>query len=237
MEGVFIDPRTKLFVLAVLSTMMINADSEGIYLYLKSIMAALPCLLLLSCGRSRAALLYILVFALSWAAVEYLLPYTSGLGAILTGFIASMGSRWLPGAMMGYYFLASTQANEFVAGMERMRVSQKIVIPCSVMFRFFPTVLEESRAIHDAMRIRGIGGIRRLVTNPLAMLEYRLVPLMTSVVTIGNDLSAAAMTRGLGCGKKRTSIARTGFGAVDALLFMIGGLMLAAFILERGGRL
>ena len=34
--------------------------------------------------------------------------------------------------------------------------------------------------------------------NPFLMLEYRLVPLMVSVVKIGDELSAAALTRGLG---------------------------------------
>ena len=34
--------------------------------------------------------------------------------------------------------------------------------------------------------------------NPFLMVEYRLVPLMVSVVKIGDELSAAALTRGLG---------------------------------------
>ncbi len=44
------------------------------------------------------------------------------------------------------------------------------------------------------MKMRGIrfGG-----KNPFLMLEYRLVPLMVSVVKIGDELSAAALTRGL----------------------------------------
>ena len=44
-----------------------------------------------------------------------------------------------------------------MAAMERLRLPQKITIPLSVMFRFFPTVVEEYGAIGDAMRMRGIG--------------------------------------------------------------------------------
>ena len=51
------------------------------------------------------------------------------------------------------------------------------------------------------MRMRGIriGG-----KHPGRMLEYRLVPLMISIVKIVDELSADALTRGLGAPGKRT---------------------------------
>ena len=76
------------------------------------------------------------------------------------------------------------------------------------MFRFFPTVGEEASSISDAMRMRGIsfGG-----NHPGKMLEYRLIPLMTCSVKIGDELSAAALTRGLGADVKRTNICKMDF--------------------------
>jgi energy-coupling factor transport system permease protein len=95
------------------------------------------------------------------------------------------------------------------------------------MFRFFPTVGEEYAAINDAMRMRGVtfaGG------NPAAMLEYRLVPMMICCVKIGEELSAAALTRGLGAPVRRTNIGKIGFHIQDmaALLLCLAGL--AAFL-------
>ena len=69
--------------------------------------------------------------------------------------------------------------------------------------------------------------------NPQAVLEYRIVPLMMSVVTIGNDLSAAALTRGLGNGKKRTSICKIGFHWKDFALMIIVTAALLVFLLFR----
>ncbi len=43
--------------------------------------------------------------------------------------------------------------------------------PTSIMFRFFPTILEEYRDIRTAMQMRGLSGLR----NPIALLEYRFV--------------------------------------------------------------
>lgn len=42
--------------------------------------------------------------------------------------------------------------------------------------------------------MRGITTLR----SPMKMLEYRVVPLMISIAKIGEELSAAALTRGLG---------------------------------------
>ena len=98
------------------------------------------------------------------------------------------------------------------------------------MFRFFPTVREEYGAIGDAMRMRGIrfgGG------KAGAMLEYRLVPLMMSCVKIGEELSAAALTRGLGAPVPRTNICRIGFRLADILAIVLCVGSLAAFVLNK----
>ena len=58
--------------------------------------------------------------------------------------------------------LSSTSVSEFISAMERMHVTEKITIPLSVIFRFFPTISEEYKAIRDAMKMRGIcaGGLQ-----------------------------------------------------------------------------
>ena len=81
----------------------------------------------------------------------------------------------------------------------------------------FPTVKEEYTAIRDAMKMRGITTFR----NPMKMLEYRIVPLMMSIAKIGEELSAAALTRGLGAPQKRTNICKIGFGPLDIFFFLL----------------
>ena len=86
------------------------------------------------------------------------------------------------------------------------------------MFRFFPTVLEEGTSINAAMKMRGIrlgGG------KALGMLEYRLIPMISCSVKIGEELSAAALTRGLGAPSKRTNVCRIGFHFFDFVLLIL----------------
>lgn len=218
---VFIDPRTKIFLLFIISTVMLNSVSDGVLEVLRPIVAFIPFALLLTAKRVKAALGYIMFYIVSWLLLIFVLAHTTGFLNLLVGFITSMGTRFSPGAMMGFYFITSTKVNEFVAAMERMHISQKIIIPMSVMFRFFPTIKEEAIGISDAMRIRNLSW-KYFIIRPVEILEYRIVPLITCIVNIGNDLSASALTRCLGKDKGRTNISKVGFGILDFLLFAVG---------------
>lgn len=140
---------------------------------------------------------------------------TRGMGGflyyIILGSCGVLG-RFLPCIMMGRYLMESTTVSEFTAAMKKLHVSDNIIIPLSVMFRFFPTVLDEADSISSAMKMRGIriGG-----KHASKIIEYRMVPLMTCCVNIGEELSAAALTRGLGGEVKRTNICRIGFRLQD----------------------
>lgn len=222
-----LDPRTKLLLL-----LMVNVAVFGDRpFFIMATMSAIPILLLLLSGKPKSALVCTLIYAASAAANYYLAPVTYGVLNIFVVMLAGMTYRLFPALIMGYYLITTTTVSEFIASMERMRISKKIVIPISVMFRFFPTVGEEARAIGDAMRMRGIrfgsGGFKK----PMAMLEYRLVPLLMCSVKIGDELCAASLTRGLGNPEKRTNICSIGFGVLDVVLVTVGIIAFAAYVL------
>ena len=229
-QSFWIDPRTKLYMLVIFSIVMIDGKTDGISFWLKPILALIPFFLLLSGRRKKIAIIYLIVFIVSWTVNVFLVPYMGLIGTIIISLLAQFGTRWFPSAMMGYYLLSTTKVSEFVLAMQRMHIPEAFIIPFSVMFRFFPTISEEAGSIGNAMRMRGITG-KNFFKNPQAVLEYRIVPLMMSVVTIGNDLSAAALTRGLGNGKKRTSICKIGFHWKDFALMIIVTAALLVFLL------
>lgn len=216
--GLRLDPRTKLYIMLSINIVMVGGGGAGgIGVYIGPVLAAVPFLLLLAGRKRKAALIYAVFYIAAWLAVTFLIESTGGILNLLIMLFSGLGLRWIPCIVMGYYVLSTTRVSEFVASMERMHITQKIVIPVSVMFRFFPTVFEEAHAINDAMRMRSIG-IKSLYGNPVSLLEYRMVPLLISIAKIGNELSAAALTRGLGGSVKRTNICRIGFGIFDIVI-------------------
>ena len=229
-RGLLLDPRTKLLMLITVTSLMLSTGNSGVMNLVKPVLSAVPFLLLLSEGRWKTAAKYLVLYAVCFGLERAALHLMSSLPAFLLLAVCSIMTRFAPGVMMGAFLIASTSVSDFIAAMKRMHVSEKIIIPMSVIFRFFPTISEENAAISDAMRMRGIrfGG-----KHPGKMLEYRLIPLMISIVKIGDELSAAALTRGLGAPVRRTDICNIGFHAQDAVMAV---LCLACFALTLGSR-
>ncbi|MEM5780800.1 MAG: energy-coupling factor transporter transmembrane component T [Lawsonibacter sp.] len=231
-RGLLLDPRTKLLLLVTVSTFVLGGLGSGKLSFLVPCLSALPLVLLLAAGKFRTAVLYLAAFTGAYLASLLLLPRLSGFPQFFLLGCAGILSRVMPGVVLGVYVVSTTTVSEFTAAMQRLHVSEKIIIPMSVMFRFFPTVGEEFGAINAAMRMRGIslGGGRAG-----KMLEYRLVPLMTCSAKIGEELSAAALTRGLGGEVRRTNVCRIGFRIQDIILITLCAAAFAAAALAYLG--
>ena len=216
-NGIVLDPRTKLFMLITITTLMFSTSNDGIMNIVKPILSLIPFALILSEHKFKTAGKYAVLYAVCFVLERLALNVWSGMISFLILAATSIMTRFAPGIMTGAYLISSTSVSEFISAMERMHVTEKIIIPLSVIFRFFPTIKEEYQAIRDAMKMRGITTLR----SPMKMLEYRVVPLMISIAKIGEELSAAALTRGLGAPQKRTNICTIKFGPLDVFFFLL----------------
>lgn len=231
-QGITLDPRTKLVLLLMVATFVLGGAGGNDLIWARILLAIVPAILLLLSGKAKAFFIFETLFLVGCLLQYYLLGRLSGFLNFIVLATAGILSQFMPGLMMGYYAVTTTTVSEFVAAMERIHLPKQIVIPLSVMFRFFPTVGEEASSISDAMRMRGISFDGK---HSEKMLEYRLVPLMTCSVKIGDELSAAALTRGLGADVKRTNICKIGFRFMDYLILLGCTIILAYLIVVKIG--
>ncbi len=223
--GFCLDPRTKLLLMAVVAT------AEFLYSHTAFMIAVamIPFVLLLTNRQYKTATVFFCLFAagLFVQAIQNSVQFpmiVNMLVVLLVGLVL----RLFPAFMMGAYIIKSTTASECITALGRMHIGRQITIPLSVLFRFIPTMQEESAAIKDAMRMREVQfGTKKFWQNPAALIEYRFIPLMISVVKIGDDLSAAALTRGLDNPVRRTNITKVGFTGWDLLAVLIAGVVCA----------
>lgn len=219
-RGLVLDPRTKLFVMITLVIFALGGTGSDISAvrYGTIAVSILPVLLLMTARQYKKATVFGILYALIKSAETFLVPNITGVALSIIGLCCLIFVRLMPGLIMGAYMLSSTTVSEFIAAMHRMHIPQHITIPMSVMFRFFPTVLEEFTAINTAMKMRDIriGG-----KKAGKLVEYRLVPLMVCSVNIGSELSAAALTRGLGTKVRRTNICKIGFHIQDIAVLLL----------------
>lgn len=217
-SGFKLDPRTKMVLLVTFSVFILGGVDARLPFALSVILKALPPFLLLSVRQWKKAAAYAFLYTMFALVQAFFLPFFSGVPGYVTLMLCGIFLRFYPGIMVGAYVVSTTTVSEFIAAMQKLHMPEAIVIPMSVMFRFFPTVGEEFHAINNAMKMRGI---RADGIHAAKMLEYRIVPLMTCSVRIGEELSAAALTRGLRSGAKRTNICHIGFHASDIFLLTL----------------
>ncbi len=224
-----LDPRTKLLLLFTSSVFVVGNAGEAWMLPFYWILVYLPVLLLFAEKEWRAGLIAIGIYIGSYyaqMALQHDLTMLQSSLALMLYIITKI----LPTVILARYVVKTTKVSEFLTAMNRMHVTDKLTIPISVIFRFFPTVLEEMRAINDCMRMRGIEMGAKKASEAI---EYRLVPLIASCSIIGEELSAAAMTRGLDVGKKRSCIWKIRLGIWDVL---VSGFCFICFIWWGIGR-
>ncbi len=212
------DPRTKLLVLITTTIFVLGGAGGNLFDRYLPLWSLLPFVLLALAGRRKKAAGCLLLYAVFYGLSVYALPYVPGLGGFVLLAFCGIMTRFLPGIMAGAYLTETTTVSEFSAAMGRLRVSDKLTIPLLAMFRFFPTIIDEFHSINDAMRMRDIrfGG-----KNISKMVEYRIVPLLVCTARIGEELNAAAVTRGLGGDGKRTNLCRIGLAAWDYLVILL----------------
>lgn len=213
-----LDPRTKLFMILIVSAIVMMSATTPLLWGFRIIMTMIPIMLLIAGKRYASAIRFFVLYAISLVLTFHFLSADSKgmFKALLTGYCGII-AQFLPALITAWYVIRTTKIDEFMSAMQKMHVPDGITISLAVVMRFFPTIKEEYAYICDAMKMRGIslaGG------NPMKMVEYRMIPLLFSCVNIGDELSAAAITRGLGGKVKRSSVVELKMSLTDYLLIV-----------------
>jgi energy-coupling factor transport system permease protein len=226
-----LDPRTKLYMIFVVSAVVMMSATTPFLWAVRITMTMIPILLLIVEKHYAAAFRFLIFYGTALVLTfRFLSENSKGfLSAFLVGY-CSIIVQFMPAMITAWYVVRTTKIGEFVCAMQKMHIPDGITISLAVVMRFFPTIREEYMSIRDAMKMRGImlgGG------KAAGMIEYRLIPLLFSCVNIGDELSAAAVTRGLGGKVKRTSVQVLKMSMADYLLMLLFTATLAIFVVSK----
>ena len=211
-----LDPRTKLFMVFVVSLIAMMSATTPVLWVIRIIITLIPIVLLILEKKYSSALRFFLAYGIALVLLLFFISENSEgiIASLLIGYCGIV-VQFMPALITAWYVIRTTKIGEFMSCMQKMHIPDGIAVSLAVVMRFFPTIKEEYSSINDAMRMRGVmlgGG------NVLRMFEFRMIPLLFSCVNIGEELSAAAITRGLGGETKRSSIIELKLGLADYLL-------------------
>ena len=179
------DPRTELLLLVLANVVAFTQHS----LRVEVTWVALLLLLIIVCGCKKAAGRLASVFG-SCLFLQYCI-FPIGPKILSSSFtiLVSYARRAFPCLIVGTLIIQKTPVKELMVALRKWHMPQGLLIPLSITIRYFPALKEEVGYIRDAMKLRSIHGIQKI--------ECLLVPVMISATTTAEELSAAAVTRGM----------------------------------------
>lgn len=169
-------------------------------------------------GQVKTALRFLAAFLMFFAIRHVSSSFLEGrvIGMVL-GMLSFLMLRMLPVLMLGSWLVRTTKINDLIASLEKMKLPASVIIPLAVTLRFMPTIKAEFRYIKNTMKMRGISiSLSAVVKRPLLTTEYAMVPLLMRSIKVADELSASALTRGLGSHKNRTSYRNVRLNKYDA---------------------
>ncbi|OJG67454.1 hypothetical protein RV09_GL002670 [Enterococcus moraviensis] len=171
-------------------------------------------------------------YGIFWLLVlgDYLLfPHIDNGVAAFFDFLFVGNRRMLPTIMAATFAMNRTKISEWIAALKKCHVPFGLIIPLTVLFRFFPTLFQDFKSIRNAMKYRGIAvSTVELFIHPIQTMEYIIVPILMSAENTSLDLSSAALVRGLANPKAHTSVYEIRLKIQDYLL--IGMLILCGIV-------
>ena len=136
--------------------------------------------------------------------------------------------------MFASNMIATTRVGEMACALQWLHVPKHGVIAVCVALRFFPTLSQEFASVMDALRVRGMPlTMASVARHPMRTLERVLVPVMSRLAIVADELSNAAMARGMDSACRRTSYYRLRMNAMDWFL-LAAFAALAAYLLYSG---
>lgn len=213
----WLDPRTKggLLILCMISASLAPSIS---YNYGLVLLAAAVGFL---CGRFRYSVMgaagYAVICAFSYAVMRM------EAGTLKIMLLAGLGlfHKVYSCGMLSGVLIATTKVNEFLCAMHKIHAPKTLTISIAVMLRYVPTIREDWHFIKDAMKLRDVSpSWKGLLTHPVRTVECVYVPLIMAASKAADELSIAAVTRGIENPAPRTCLTEIRAGVPDALALL-----------------
>ena len=215
-----IDFRIKILMTLIIPLCLIIGNLPGKSLLAAMLISFFPCILMLISGKIKGSVKGIILIVFAVIAQKYLFEASTGFINSLLLLLVIMALRMLPGILMGMYAFTTTDMNEIISSLKKLHFSDHVVIPVTVMARFFYTCSIDYRQIKDAMYIDGLTTLR-LILHPVKFLEYGIVPLLMVLTRTADEVATAALTRGLEVGQERTYMSDNRLKAIDIFCVLI----------------
>lgn len=230
-NGMQFDPRTKIILLIIC---VISATIAPSLLY-ESLLVFVVAVFGCASGKVLRSLLCVVFYGAFYMLMLFIMSLEKGV--LYTVFTSWLGLFYTvyPCVFLAGIILSTTKVSEFLTAMNKAHIPNKVVIPLAVMLRYIPTVREDWGYIKDAMRLRDVTpSFLGFLKKPAMTVECLYVPLLMTASNTADELSAAALTRGIENPRPRTCLLQIHLRRRDwAVMVLAACVLVLGFAWER----
>ena len=220
-----LDPRTKISIL-ILTNISIFVSRNIID---EILLISLISILYILFGLYKSCFKFIFGFSIILFVVYVLSLCVPKILFVPVYIIANFSKKIYSCVMVGTLIIKTTTVRMLIISLEKWKVPSNVTIPLAIAIRYFPALKEEYRHIKESIKLRNITGIKKKI-------QSYCFPIFILAVHTGDELSAAAITRGIENPSPKSCIEELKFSFRDYLSLGIGtGLIVCMFVVINGG--
>ena len=223
------DVRTLLFLYMLIMVFMLISGKLEVTLSSFIVAAAVPVIT----GLYGVLLCYALLFAGLFAYYQFIfhsaiLVLHSAVFSVI-GVFSFIVQRIIPFMLLGTVIQKQKNISEITTALERMHLPKGIILSIAVMFRYFPSIKDDLFIIIDAMKLKGLYTSKRAVLiHPIRTMEFVLVPMLFKSLKTAEELSCAALVKGIENTGHKTSYFDVRLRAADVVFLFTAITLLTA---------
>ena len=184
-------------------------------------------------GLYGALVCYAILFAVLFSYYQLIfhlkLPVFQSAFFSVIGILAFIVQRIIPFMLLGTIIQKQKNISEITMALERMRLPRGIILSIAVMFRYFPAIKDDFFVIIDSMKLKGLYTSKRsALLHPIRTMEFIIVPMLFKSLRTAEELSCAALVKGIENTGKKTSYFDVKLRPVDAVFSLAALAVLTA---------
>jgi len=223
-KTVVFDVRTLLFLDMLIMVFMLISGKPEVTLSSFIVAAAVPVIT----GLYSVLVCYAILFAALFSYYQLIfylkLPVFHSAFFSVIGILAFIVQRIIPFMLLGTVIKKQKNISEITMALERMRLPRGIILSIAVMFRYFPAIKDDFFVIIDSMKLKGLYTSKRsAMLHPIRTMEFIIVPMLFKSLRTAEELSCAALIKGIENTGKKTSYFDVKLRSID-LIFSFAAL-------------
>ena len=223
------DVRTLLFLDIVIMVFMLISGKPEVTLGSFIVAAAVPVIT----GLYGVLLCYTVLFAVLFSYYQLIfhlkLPVFHSAFFSVIGILAFIVQRIIPFPLLGTVIQKQKNISEITMALDRMRLPRGVILSIAVMFRYFPAIKDDFLIIIDAMKLKGLYTSKcAAILHPIRTMEFIIVPMLFKSLKTVEELSCAALVKGIENTDKKTSYFDVKLRPIDAVFSLAAIIVLTA---------